>query len=131
MNRKVGNQLLDPAELEFGPGPAQDAAGLVVEAGAAGTRLELGQAPLGLVEGVERRAREEAVEEEELGDEVGLDPPAVGPEKGLVGRAAPQGGDKLGVLGPAPGCGRARETASRRRGSSSSRPGRRGSRRAP
>ena len=143
---QVGHQLLQAAELEVGAGPADDPAGLVVEAGPAGVGLQLGQARLGHAQGVEGGPGEEPVEQQELGDQVGRDRPPVGAQEGLVGRAAAQRRHPVarlvGVLAgrpracgrscrPAPGCGRGRGSASRRRGSWWSRPARRGWRPAP
>ena len=116
--------------------------GVVVDTGAADARIELSEPALGGGERVEHGTGEQPVEEEELDRRRRVDRVPVRAQVGLVGRAAaqrrgpPRRPQRLGVpraraavrsCRRARGCDRARGTTTPRRGSASSRRGRRAS----
>ena len=131
---QVDQQLGGAAILEPGAGPADHPAGLVGDPDACGARLDRLEALLRRLERANDRARKQPVQQQEFGrvDVVGR---RRGRCAGTPGRrhttaagASTDGPPAMAASRPAArscrrarGCGRARGTASRRRGSSSSR----------
>ena len=144
--REVLERLVDAEELELGPEPPDAPPRLVSTPGPRSSgRARRGGASAGR-ERVVHRAREQPVEQQELDGRRRVDRVLVGAQVGLVRRAAAQRRGPAGAAErvavarrqqagqscrPVRGCGRARRTASRRRGSSSCRRGRRRPRPAP
>src|SRR3954452_12049332 len=94
---QVVHRVVEPQELELRAHATEAPARFVVDAGAGGTRVELGEAEISGGQRVEDRSREQTVEEQELHRGGGVDRVPVGTEVRLVRGAAPEGGGPTGA----------------------------------